>query len=209
MRQRLLGALGAALLVASCAAPQGDFKLIEHPDQPIEREGVTIYAPAEGSWSLGEHAEGAELRLLLLKDFGPPAPAGKVIPTTYVALQIVRLPVPRFEQQFPSKHAALEAYAKDTSKPATGRFTDLTSETSWGTLHGQEFVRISRSAEERDNPQEPSAVLRMDTHITFLFHPNQPATAIRVEVSQRCRAGEQMPSLAALEESFLAKLAFR
>jgi hypothetical protein len=95
------------------------------------------------------------------------------------------------------------------SRPSSGRFKDLSSETAWGELQGQELVRVSRSGEERDNPNDPSAVLQLDERTTWLFHPHQPATVVRVVVSHRRPVGGEPPSLVELERSFLAKLAFR
>jgi len=209
MRGRSLLATCLFSLLGSCVGPGNGLRRIEHPEQPLEHRGVVCYPPAEGAWWLGEDEEQTESGLLFREDLGAPDPSAKIGPSTFITLFIADTPPAEFSKHYPGQHAALEALARAAARPSSGRFKDLSSETSWGTLQGQEFVRLTRSREERDNPVDPAAVLREDERTTWLFHPHQPATVVRVVVSHRRPAGGEFPSLVELEQSFLARLAFR
>src|SRR6187402_638120 len=117
MRGRSLLACCLLILVASCAAPGNGLRRIDHPEQPLERQGVICYPPAEGSWSLGEQQVGSETELFFLEDPGAPAADGKIGPSTYVTLTIASVPEAEFSKRYPTQHAALDAFAVAARKP--------------------------------------------------------------------------------------------
>lgn len=209
-RTRSLAVLLAALLFASCAAhpPPSEFHPIERSDQAIEHLGVIMYPPPEGTWSLGEKEEDGGAQILFMKEMAA-STTGKIGPSTYVSVNIDRMPADKFSQNFPNQHAALEKLCQKQTQPSTGRFKDLSCETSWGEFKGQEVARVHRKCEERENPQDPMAVLIVETRSMFVFHPRQPTTVIWLMISQRYPQWRSMPPLEELEDRFLSRLSFK
>jgi len=200
--------ISALAWLAGCASPTVGFQRIEHPERPIQRTGFVLYLPSEGTWSMAESDEEGLTRLLFKQDLGAPTESGKIQPTTAISVEIAHTPAERFAELYPNQHAALEAFSTDAAKPSTGRFKDLSSDTTWGQVQGQEFARVARRCEERDNPIDPSAVLVLDASSTWLFHPNRPVTCMWVLITHRGHEGQPMPSIADLEKQFFSKLAF-
>jgi hypothetical protein len=209
-RTRSLALLLAALFLASCAShpPPSEFRPIERSDQPIEHLGIIMYPPPEGTWTLGEKEEEGGAQILFMKEMAA-STSGRIGPSTYVSVNIDRIPAEKFSQNFPNQHAALERICQKQAQPSSGRFKDLSCETSWGEFKGQEVARVSRKCEERENPQDPMAVLIVETRSMFVFHPRQPTTVMWLMISQRYPQGRTMPSLASLEEQFLSRLSFK
>jgi hypothetical protein len=197
----------ALALLAGCASSSGDVRRVDR-DRPIERYGFILYPPSQGDWSLAEKPETDRTEILLLEGFDAQAPTGKIVLTTAISARIASTPAEVFSKHFKDQHDALERLSKIGAQPSSGRFKDLASETTWGQFKGQEFVRVTRRVEERDNPIDPSAVLILETRSTWIFHPTRPTTSLCVMFSHRAPAGEAMPPLAELEESFFSRLAF-
>jgi len=207
-RSRL--ALSASVLawLSCCVSPAAVLKPIEHPDQPIQRLGFVLYPPAEGKWSMAEKPDGYRTHIILGEFLEPSATSEKIRPTTAISIQIARTPPEEFAKLFASPHVALEELSKECAQPSTGRFKTLASDTTWGQLRGQEFVRVVRRDEERDNPIDPSAVLVLESRSTWIFHPTQPTSSMRVLISRRSLEGDGMPAITDLEENFFSKLSF-
>lgn len=209
-RTRSLALRLAALLLASCAShpPPSEFRPIERSDQAVEHLGVVMYPPIEGTWSLGQKVEEGGAQILFMKEMAA-STSGRIGPSTYVSVNIDQMPAEKFSQNFPNQHAALERLAQKQTQPSSGRFRDVSCEMTWGEFRGQEVARVARKTEERENPQDPLAVLVVETRSMFVFHPRQPTTVLWVMISQRYPQGRTMPSLASLEEQFLSRLSFK
>lgn len=195
-------------LVLGCASNESGFERIEHPDRPIERMGFVIYPPSGGNWSLDESTGKDATRLILARDVGAAPKGDKVRATTHITVSFAQPSEEQFSKYFTDQHDALEKLSDEWSQPSTGRFKDLACETSWGTIKGQEFSRVIRRVEERNNPIDPSAVLVMDVRTTWVFHPTKPRTSMRVEFSHRRPDGQPMEPISELEDAFFAKLEF-
>jgi hypothetical protein len=199
---------GSLALLSGCAGNPSGFERIHDPELPIERRGFVVYPPSQGDWSLNETTAKDTTRLIIARDVDAAPQGGKIGATTHIIVSFAEPSEEVFSQYFTDQHDALEKLSKELSQPATGRFKDLSCETSWGTIHGQEFSRVVRRVEERENPIDPSAVLVMEQRTTWVFHPTKPRASMRVEFSHRRPAGQPMEPISELEDAFLAKLEF-